>query len=77
MSPRGLAGLVAVGLGVCCGLPLLLAAGSAVTIAGLGLGSWLLIVAGTVIVAAGAWRWRARRGVCRVESGRAWGRDYW
>jgi hypothetical protein len=61
---RGVAGLAVAGVAVCCGLPLVLAAGSAATIAGLGLGSWLLIVAGAVIAAAGAWRWRTHRRAC-------------
>jgi hypothetical protein len=49
---------------VCCGLPLLLAAGSAVTVAGLGLGSWLLILSGTAIAATGLLAWRSRRRAC-------------
>jgi hypothetical protein len=46
---------------VCCGLPLLLAAGSAVTVVGLGLGSWFLIVSGSAIAATGLLTRRSRR----------------
>jgi hypothetical protein len=61
-SPRtsGVAGLAARGLAVCCGLPVLLSVGAGITIAGLGLRSWLLGVAGLIAVAAGLWRYRRR-----------------
>ena len=39
---------------------LLLSVGAGITIAGLGLGSWLLGLAGLVAVAAGTWRYRGR-----------------
>lgn len=39
----------AVELGVCCCIPLLLAAGAIVTIAGLGIGRWVVIVVGLSI----------------------------
>jgi hypothetical protein len=41
-SPRGgeVAGLAALGLVVCCGLPVLLSIGAGITIAGIGLRSW-------------------------------------
>lgn len=38
--------LAAVGISACCGIPLVLAAGATVTIVGLGIGSWVLIVVG-------------------------------
>ena len=60
MTNRGFAGLAAAALGVCCGLPLLLAAGSGVTVAGLGLRSWALVLAGALIAGVGAWRWHDR-----------------
>ena len=50
------AGLAALGFAVCWGLPLLLSVGTGVTIAGLGLRSWLLGLGG--LTAAGLWRYR-------------------
>jgi hypothetical protein len=70
-SPFGHALLVAVGVAGCCGLPLLLAAGATVTIAGLGIRSWLLIVAGaSVAVFAAVWTQRGpkKASVCPKES---------
>src|SRR5205085_1728875 len=61
VNGRGLAGLAVAGVAVCCGVPLVLAAGSAVTVAGVGLRSWLLVAAGCVTGAAGLWRWRVHR----------------
>jgi hypothetical protein len=68
-SPRGgeIVGLAALGLAVCCGLPVLLSVGAGITIAGLGLRSWLLGLAGLVAVAAGLWRYR-HRARCAVPS---------
>ena len=68
-SPRSgeVAGLAALGLAVCCGLPVLLSVGAGVTIAGLGLRSWLLGLAGLLVVAAGLWRYR-RRKLCAAPS---------
>lgn len=54
----GLLGLLGVGMAVCCGLPLLLGAGIAVSAAGLALGSGLLVALG---VAAAVWAWRRRQ----------------
>lgn len=66
-SPFGFAALAAVGVGACCGIPLLLAAGATVTIAGLGVGSWLLIVAGaSVAVLAVIWNRRRHQDRERV-----------
>lgn len=67
-SPRGgevagpaALGLTALGLVVCCGLPVLLSIGAGITIAGIGLRSGLLGLAGLiVVVAAGVWRHRRR-----------------
>lgn len=53
-SPLGLAALAAVGLGACCGFPLLLAAGATVTVAGVGIVSWLLVVAGLIVAVSAA-----------------------
>ena len=46
---------------VCCGLPLLLAAGAGVTVVGIGLRSWALILCGGVAAIAGFVMWRRRR----------------
>lgn len=43
--------LAAVGLGACCGIPLLLAAGATVTVAGIGIRSWALVLAGISVAA--------------------------
>jgi hypothetical protein len=53
-------GLAALGLAVCCGLPVLLSVGAGITIAGLGLRNWLLGLAGLHGIAAGLWRYRHR-----------------
>jgi hypothetical protein len=60
----GLGVLAAVGLGVCCGLPVLLSVAAGVTIAGVGLRSWLLVGAGLVAVGAAAAWWVRRRRAC-------------
>ena len=64
-SPRGSAGLLAVGLGVCCGLPLLLGAGLGVA-AGLALGSALVVATG--IIAGLIWLYRRRGAAQEVRS---------
>lgn len=46
-----LAALVAAGLAVCCGLPVLVSLGAGIAIAGVGVRSWLLAIAGLVVVA--------------------------
>jgi hypothetical protein len=56
-----LAGLAAVGLGVCCGLPLLLGAGAVGAAVGIALGSTLVAAAGAVLGVIGIARWRRRR----------------
>lgn len=48
---EGAVAVVAVGLAVCCGLPLLLAASAGVVIAGVALRLWLLAAVGVVAVA--------------------------
>lgn len=47
--------------GLCCGLPLLLSAGVAGSIAGISIGSSLLIVLGVAALALAGWRRRERR----------------
>ncbi len=73
-SPAGreVAGLAALGVAVCCGLPVLLSIAAGVTIAGLSLRSWALVLAGLVAAAAGWWRWRGRRA---RHTSRAGGRE--
>lgn len=67
-STAGLFGLLAAGLGVCCGIPLLLSAGALGAVAGIGLGSWLVIVASVVAAAVGMWRWRQNAQSCDVPA---------
>lgn len=51
-KPAGTAaGLAVVAVAVCCGFPVLLSLGAGVTIAGLGLRSWALAVAGLLTLA--------------------------
>lgn len=57
-STGGLFGLLGVGMVVCCGLPILLAGGIAVGVAGLALGSGVVVAAG---IALGVWGWRRRQ----------------
>lgn len=60
-STRGMFALGAVGLAFCCGFPLLLAAGAFGTLAGIGLGNWLVVGLGLVVAAVGAGRRTRRR----------------
>jgi hypothetical protein len=62
--------LAAVGLAVCCGLPVLLSVAAGVTIAGVGLRSWLLVAAGLVALGAVAAWWVRRRRACAPPAGR-------
>ncbi len=55
-STGGLVALGAVGVAVCCGLPLLLSAGALGVLAGIVLGGWLVIGAGVAVAATGLWR---------------------
>lgn len=56
-----LAGLAALGIAVCCGFPVLLSLGAGITIAGLGLRSWLLAIAGLLVATIAAIRVRRQR----------------
>jgi len=67
-TSRDLAALGIVGLAVCCGLPVLLAAGAGATVLGVGLRSWTLIVAGTCAAIAGSVTWRRRQQHSRCEA---------
>ena len=53
-------GVLAVGMGLCCGLPVLASFGVLGAAAGFGICSWPLIVTGLVVAGVGAWRWRQR-----------------
>jgi len=55
-------------MGLCCGIPLLLSAGALSAVAGIGLGSWLMIAAGAVAATVGMWRWRQNARSCDVPA---------
>jgi len=60
-KPRSTTAPLAAGasvLGVCCGLPLLASAGVLGAIAGIGLGSWLIVGLAVVVGVVGLVRWR-------------------
>lgn len=61
-----LAVLAVAGVAVCCALPVLLSLGAAVTIVGIELRTWGLVVAGLVAVAT-AVALRRRQRACRVR----------
>ena len=48
-------------LGICCGLPLLASAGVFGAVAGIGLGSWLIVALAVVVAVVGFVRWRRTR----------------
>ena len=58
---REMAGLAAVGVGVCCGVPVLLGAGALSAAAGIALGSLLVASIGVAAGGLGVVRWRRRR----------------
>jgi hypothetical protein len=64
-SAAGLFGLVAL-MGLCCGLPILASIGVLGAIAGLSVGSWLLIAGGVVVAAVGIMRWRQNASTCET-----------
>ena len=51
-------GAVAAAVGVCCGFPLLASIGLTGAIAGVGIGSWLLVAFAAFVTVAGLLRWR-------------------
>lgn len=67
-SNAGLMGLLAVGLGACCGLPLLASAGVFGAAAGVGLGSWLIVAVGASAVVVGVVRRRQRSARCELPT---------
>lgn len=70
-TPGRWAGLAIAGVALCCGLPVLLAAGSTFTVLGLGLGSWVLLTAGIVAALAGGLALRSKRRRCETGSNTA------
>jgi hypothetical protein len=67
-SGVGLAILGVLAVGVCCGAPLIAASGVFAALAGIGLGSWLLILAGIAIAVLTVLRWYRRRTACEVPA---------
>jgi len=65
-SNRGFIGLLTVGMGICCGIPLLFGVGVFGAFAGFGLGSWPVVALGLVAAAAGLWNWRRKTHSCEV-----------
>lgn len=57
----GATGALLGALGLCCGLPVLLSAGFLGALAGISLGSWVLISLGLATVAFALWRRYERR----------------
>ncbi|WP_395156559.1 hypothetical protein [Ilumatobacter sp.] len=51
-------------LGLCCGLPLLASVGVLGAVAGIGLGSWLVVAFAVAVVAVGVVRWRRTSDTC-------------
>ncbi len=45
---------------ICCAGPVLVGSGVIATVAGVGAGSWLLMVAGLAILGVAGWRWLRR-----------------
>ncbi len=60
ISTVGVTGTLVGALGLCCGIPVLLALGSLSALAGITWGSWLLIALGLVTLAFGIRRRHAR-----------------
>lgn len=65
-SPSRWAGVAIAGVALCCGLPVILAAGSTFTLLGLGLRSWVLLTAGIVVALAGGLALRSKRHRCAI-----------
>lgn len=51
-------------LGICCGLPLLASAGVLGAIAGIGLGSWIIVALAAAVAVVGLARWRRTGDSC-------------
>jgi hypothetical protein len=61
-------GLIAV-MGLCCGFPILLSAGVIGAIAGIGLGSWIVIAIAAAVLVIGVIRWRRTGPSCDAPAG--------
>lgn len=59
---------VAAILGLCCGLPLLAAAGAAGVVSGIGLGSWVIAAVASAVVIIGIVRSRRTRERCELPA---------
>ena len=55
-------------LGICCGLPLLASAGALGAIAGIGLGSWLIVLVAAAVAVVGLARWHRTGDSCPAPS---------
>ena len=64
----GLVGVLAVVLGVCCGIPILFSVGLAGAIAGLSSGNSALVAAAVGVIAIGFWRLIRRGPHCEVTT---------
>lgn len=67
-APSRWAGLAIAGVALCCGLPMLLAAGSTFAVVGLELRSWVLLTAGIAAALAGGLALRSKRRRCETGS---------
>lgn len=52
LNPAPALGALAVAVGLCCGIPVLLSAGVLTAVAGFGLGSWLVVAIGAAVAVA-------------------------
>jgi len=67
-SNKGFIGLLAGGMGICCGIPLLFGVGAFGAFAGFGLGSSAVVAIGSVVAAIGLWRWRQNAKTCEIPA---------
>jgi hypothetical protein len=67
-SNKGFVGMLAVGLGICCGIPLLFGVGVFGALAGFGLDSWTVVAIGSAAAAIGLWRWLRNTRACKVPA---------
>lgn len=63
-SGAGIAVLGVLAMALCCAAPALAASGVFAALAGIGVGNWLLIVAGVGVSVFGVIRWRRHRAAC-------------
>jgi len=67
-SNKGFIGLLAAGMGICCGIPLLFGVGAFGAFAGFSLGSLTVVAIGLVAAAVGLWRWRQNPTSCEIPA---------